>query len=49
MKYTKCIICIILSEGIPSCNNSLESRREYVKVGMMGNGLSVSKNVLKSN
>jgi hypothetical protein len=49
IKYTNDIIHIILVEGIPQCNSSLESGQKTLKVGMMRKGLLTSENVLKSN
>jgi hypothetical protein len=34
IKYTNGITRIILSQGIPWCNSSLESRKKHLKVGM---------------
>jgi hypothetical protein len=47
IKYPNDVIWIILSEGIPWCNRSLESGRKDLKVGMMRKGLLASENVLK--
>jgi len=48
IKYTNGVIQIMLSEGIPWCNSSLDLRQKYLKVGMMRKGLSTSENVLNS-
>jgi hypothetical protein len=47
IKYTNGVIEIIVSEGIPWCNSSLSYEHKYLKVGMMRNGLSTSRNVSK--
>ena len=48
IKYTNGVIRIILSEGIPWCNSSLELGQKDLKVGMMRKGLPTFGNVLKS-
>jgi hypothetical protein len=42
IKYTKCVIGTILSEGIHEYNSSLERRQKYLKVGMMRKGFPTS-------
>ena len=49
IKYTKCVIGTILSEGIHECNISLEPRQKYLNFGMMTKGFSTFKNVLEAN
>jgi hypothetical protein len=49
IKYTKCVIGTILSEGIHECNSSLEPGWKYLKVGMMRKGFPTSRNVLEAN
>jgi hypothetical protein len=49
IKYTKCVIGTILSEGIHECNSSLELGQKDLKVGMMRKGSPTSGNVLEAN
>jgi hypothetical protein len=49
IKYTKCVIGTILSEGIHECNSSLEPRQKDLEVGMLKKGLPASANVSEAN